>query len=173
MGLSSSDCLAGDRSSFVYVLAGWCWLAAARSKDLMQAADSQDASRLGQHRSRVAYLLNRLGDSNGAHSTTVVVGRLSFVVRPKKRCHADPRRVSSLHIPAESASVWSHQPPQATMSADHLSNHPVESSMQPIELGWSSQRLPLRDSREDWTGITNPAERRKLQNRLNQRARSQ
>lgn len=49
---------------------------------------------------------------------------------------------------------------------------PIETPVQTIELGWSSQRLVLRDSKEDWTGITNPAARRKLQNRLNQRARS-
>lgn len=42
-----------------------------------------------------------------------------------------------------------------------------------IELGWSSQRLKLRDATEDWTGITNQTERRRLQNRLNQRARSE
>lgn len=59
------------------------------------------------------------------------------------------------------------------MSANSLSNSPIEGFAQPIELGWSSQRLALRDNREDWTGITNPAERRKLQNRLNQRARSE
>lgn len=59
------------------------------------------------------------------------------------------------------------------MSENRLSDFPAEGVPQPIELGWSSQRLALRDSREDWTGITNPIERRKLQNRLNQRARSQ
>jgi len=42
----------------------------------------------------------------------------------------------------------------------------------PIELAWSSQRPELRDETEDWMGVTNPVERRKLQNRLNQRARS-
>jgi hypothetical protein len=42
----------------------------------------------------------------------------------------------------------------------------------PIELAWSSQRPELRDEKEDWMGVTNPVERRKLQNRLNQRARS-
>ncbi|KAH6616474.1 hypothetical protein C7974DRAFT_436485 [Boeremia exigua] len=57
------------------------------------------------------------------------------------------------------------------MTANHTLNVPEESPAQPIELGWSSERLVLRDSREDWTGITNPTERRKLQNRLNQRAR--
>ncbi|KAF2828665.1 hypothetical protein CC86DRAFT_196367 [Ophiobolus disseminans] len=46
-----------------------------------------------------------------------------------------------------------------------------EAKLAPIELGWSSQRLKLRDETEDWTGITNQVERRKLQNRLNQRAR--
>ena len=30
----------------------------------------------------------------------------------------------------------------------------------------------LRDAKEDWTGKTQPAERKKLQNRLNQRALS-
>jgi hypothetical protein len=58
------------------------------------------------------------------------------------------------------------------MSANGLSYLPTEGT-QTIELGWSSQRLALRDSKEDWTGITNPIERRKLQNRLNQRTRSQ
>ncbi|KAJ8111516.1 hypothetical protein OPT61_g5910 [Boeremia exigua] len=57
------------------------------------------------------------------------------------------------------------------MSANELSDLIVGGSTQPIELGWSSQRLAIRDSKEDWTGITSPAERRKLQNRLNQRAR--
>ncbi|KAJ8118448.1 hypothetical protein OPT61_g581 [Boeremia exigua] len=57
------------------------------------------------------------------------------------------------------------------MSEGPSSDTPVEGPGEPIELGWSSERLALRDSREDWTGITNPAERRKLQNRLNQRAR--
>jgi hypothetical protein len=32
------------------------------------------------------------------------------------------------------------------------------------------QRLEIRDGKEDWTGKTSPALRRKLQNRLNQRA---
>ncbi|KAF2852958.1 hypothetical protein T440DRAFT_516241 [Plenodomus tracheiphilus IPT5] len=41
----------------------------------------------------------------------------------------------------------------------------------PIELAWSSRRPELRDESEDWMGMTNPVERRKLQNRLNQRAR--
>ncbi|KAH3961784.1 hypothetical protein HBI25_047380 [Parastagonospora nodorum] len=40
-----------------------------------------------------------------------------------------------------------------------------------IELNWTSQRLDLRHGKEDWTGKTSPLERRKLQNRLNQRAR--
>jgi hypothetical protein len=34
------------------------------------------------------------------------------------------------------------------------------------------QRLPVRSSRDDWTGVTSAAKRRKLQNRLNQRAYS-
>lgn len=42
-----------------------------------------------------------------------------------------------------------------------------------VALEWSSQRLELRHGTEDWTGKTNPIERRKLQNRLNQRARRQ
>jgi hypothetical protein len=48
-----------------------------------------------------------------------------------------------------------------------------EEGRRPVELDWSRERLKIRNSREDWTGITSPAERRKLQNRLNQRARSQ
>lgn len=34
------------------------------------------------------------------------------------------------------------------------------------------QSLELRDAEDDWTGVTSTAKRRKLQNRLNQRARS-
>ena len=60
----------------------------------------------------------------------------------------------------------------STMSRDFPAPFPTETPAQPIELGWSSQRLALRDSKEDWTGISNPTARRKLQNRLNQRARS-
>lgn len=58
------------------------------------------------------------------------------------------------------------------MPAEIISEFPIETAAPTIELGWSSQQLALRDSDEDWTGITNPAARRKLQNRLNQRARS-
>lgn len=58
------------------------------------------------------------------------------------------------------------------MPRDILAPYSTEAPAQSIELSWSSQRLALRDSKEDWTGISNPAARRKLQNRLNQRARS-
>lgn len=58
------------------------------------------------------------------------------------------------------------------MSRDILAPYSTETPAQSIELSWFSQRLALRDSKEDWTGISNPAARRKLQNRLNQRARS-
>jgi hypothetical protein len=54
-----------------------------------------------------------------------------------------------------------------------MSSSGPEADLPAIEVGWSSQRLDLRDDREDWTGMTNPRERRKLQNRLNQRARSE
>lgn len=33
------------------------------------------------------------------------------------------------------------------------------------------QQLDVRVEEDDWTGVTNPTDRRKLQNRLNQRAR--
>lgn len=42
----------------------------------------------------------------------------------------------------------------------------------PIEILPMAQRSEARDSVEDWTGITSTAVRRKLQNRLNQRASS-
>ncbi|KAF4629072.1 hypothetical protein G7Y89_g9075 [Cudoniella acicularis] len=42
---------------------------------------------------------------------------------------------------------------------------------QPIILGLMPQQPGLIGTGEDWTGLTSPAERRKLQNRLNQRAR--
>ncbi len=59
------------------------------------------------------------------------------------------------------------------MLADSLSEFAFEDSPQHVELSWSSERLAIRDRKEDWTGVTNPAEGRKLQNRLNQRVRSE
>lgn len=56
-------------------------------------------------------------------------------------------------------------------SPTSMAQIPDDNESVPIELAWSSQRPELRDAKEDWTGVTNPAERRKLQNRLNQRAR--
>lgn len=56
---------------------------------------------------------------------------------------------------------------RGTMSAS-----PNETNAPIIEVAWSSQRPELRDTNEDWSGVTDPVERRKLQNRLNQRARS-
>ena len=50
--------------------------------------------------------------------------------------------------------------------------HPVgEGPVPPIVLSDMTQRREMRTPAEDWTGTTNSAERRKLQNRLNQRAR--
>jgi hypothetical protein len=40
-----------------------------------------------------------------------------------------------------------------------------------IQLGKMPQVVNVRHTEEDWTGLTNATERRKLQNRLNQRAR--
>ena len=57
------------------------------------------------------------------------------------------------------------------MSASPMSATPINAGAL-IELAWSSERPELRDVKEDWMGVTNPVERRKLQNRLNQRARS-
>ena len=117
------------------------------------------------------------GDSIGACKTAIIAGTLSLIARPEKVLYGDLQRVSNLHIPAKSALKLTpmrfHLPLQATMSVNVLPNISIEGSAQPIELGWSSQRLALRDDREDWTGITNPVARRKLQNRLNQRRRSQ
>lgn len=48
----------------------------------------------------------------------------------------------------------------------------AEAHLPLIEFEWSSQRLDMHDRTEDWTGVTSSIERRKLQNRLNQRARS-
>ncbi|KAF1998228.1 hypothetical protein P154DRAFT_439486 [Amniculicola lignicola CBS 123094] len=36
---------------------------------------------------------------------------------------------------------------------------------------WASERLAVRDMEEDWTGVSNQKQRRRMQNRLNQRAR--
>jgi len=43
-------------------------------------------------------------------------------------------------------------------------------SQEPICLGLMPQQPGMIGLAEDWTGLTNPAERRKLQNRRNQRA---
>jgi len=43
-------------------------------------------------------------------------------------------------------------------------------AIQRIDLLPMAQRLEMKDKTEDWTGKSNTAERRKLQNRLNQRA---
>jgi hypothetical protein len=51
------------------------------------------------------------------------------------------------------------QPPDMTPEA-----------IQRIDLLPMAQRLEMKDKTEDWTGKSNTAERRKLQNRLNQRA---
>lgn len=40
----------------------------------------------------------------------------------------------------------------------------------PIHLSQMPHQVELRDWGEDWTGMASAAERRKLQNRLNQRA---
>lgn len=42
-------------------------------------------------------------------------------------------------------------------------------SEQCISLGKMPQQAGVREAREDWTGVINRKERRKLQNRLNQR----
>lgn len=41
-----------------------------------------------------------------------------------------------------------------------------------ITLGTMLQQLEVRAPTDDWTGVSDTAARRKLQNRLNQRARS-
>lgn len=40
----------------------------------------------------------------------------------------------------------------------------------PVAVGRMSQLAELRDDEDDWTGVTNSADRRRRQNRLNQRA---
>jgi hypothetical protein len=143
----------------------------------MQVADSQEIVMGEEIRSEFLNSHQSFGDSNAFCSIALLAEELSLITCRGKVQHADLRHVSYLHIPAKSAHeltpVRSNSPSRATMSANSSSNSPIEACAQPIELGWSSQRLALRDIKEDWTGITNPAERRKLQNRLNQRARSE
>jgi hypothetical protein len=52
-----------------------------------------------------------------------------------------------------------------------MSSMSTDASHRSVELCWTSDQLNVRDLNEDWKGVTDPTERRKLQNRLNQRAR--
>ncbi|KAF2190897.1 hypothetical protein K469DRAFT_747273 [Zopfia rhizophila CBS 207.26] len=49
-----------------------------------------------------------------------------------------------------------------------MSSLPEENIVLFVELGLMTQQLEMRNEKEDWTGIANPIERRRLQNRLNQ-----
>jgi hypothetical protein len=46
-------------------------------------------------------------------------------------------------------------------------------SLPAVLLGQMPQQLEVRSVEEDWTGLTDAAERRRLQNRLNQRIYSE
>jgi hypothetical protein len=78
--------------------------------------------------------------------------------------------VSKVHykLPPLSDGISTHQ----AQSHLKMSTSLMNSDLPPITLEWSSKRLHLRNDAEDWTGKTSSKERRKLQNRLNQRARS-
>lgn len=54
---------------------------------------------------------------------------------------------------------------------DHVSERSAlsDGSMPVIKLGQMPQQIEVRDPEDDWTGLNDPKERRKLQNRLNQR----
>ncbi|MBE3049584.1 hypothetical protein IMZ48_45235 [Candidatus Bathyarchaeota archaeon] len=51
------------------------------------------------------------------------------------------------------------------------SNHTDDRGVQAIRLGHMPHQAFICEDGEDWAGITNQKERRRLQNRLNQRAR--
>jgi hypothetical protein len=53
-----------------------------------------------------------------------------------------------------------------------MSNPSIRSALA-IEVTLMRPQIGLRSQEEDWTGKTDPIERRKLQNRLSQRAHSQ
>jgi hypothetical protein len=46
----------------------------------------------------------------------------------------------------------------------------MSSESELVTLGQMPQQVGIRTQKDDWTGIVDRAERRKLQNRLNQRA---
>ncbi|KAI9152238.1 hypothetical protein HJFPF1_09466 [Paramyrothecium foliicola] len=78
--------------------------------------------------------------------------------------------VSSLHL-LLALKAGSNPSPFCSPSSSRpiMSALPDQNDVQ-LELGWMPCLVDVRDLKEDWTGVTSTAERRRLQNRLNQRA---